>query len=235
MDGQLTWLNFLLAAIVLLGIYFLLRFADKRLSNAVLSNPFFDALKNVVHYGLLIYEPLVIVVLGSVFVLINPILHGVIIGGIAIISFQHLRNYVTGRLIQLDNHVAIGKQIKLQLQEGIISEIGRTGLYLQTTSGRHFIPYQEVYTTGYTLTNREEVGGFYQLRIETPEDKRGANQLLDLMATIPYLDWNHQPKISADSETENILRVQVSVKEEKHVHELITALHEWGYQCSMES
>jgi len=234
MDQQLTWLNLLFAAIVLLGIYFLLRFADKRLASASLSNPFFDGLKNTVHYGLLIYELLVIVVLGSIFVLINPILHGVIIGGIGIIGFQHLRNYLTGRLFQLDNHVAVGKQVKLQAQEGIISEIGRTGLYLQTTTGRHFIPYQEVYTHGYTLTNREEVGGFYQLRIETPEDKKGASRLLDLMATVPYLDWNHQPKINADNEMQNVLRVQVSVKEEKHVRELMTALNEWGYQAEME-
>lgn len=234
MDQQLTWLNLLFAAIVLLGIYFLLRFADRRLTSASLSNPFFDSLKNTVHYGLLIYELLVIVVLGSIFVLINPILHGVIIGGIGIIGFQHLRNYLTGRLFQLDNHVAVGKQVRLQTQEGIIAEIGRTGLYLQTTTGRHFIPYQEVYTHGYSLTNREEVGGFYQLKIETPEDKKGASQLLDLMATVPYLDWNHQPKINADDEMQNVLRVQVSVKEEKHVRELMTALNEWGYQAQME-
>ncbi|MEN0049743.1 MAG: hypothetical protein AAF806_21965 [Bacteroidota bacterium] len=234
MDQQLTWLNLLFAAIVLLGIYSLLRFADKRLTNASLSNPVFDRLKNTVHYGLLIYELLVIVVLGSIFVLINPILHGVIIGGIGIIGFQHLRNYLTGRLFQFDNHVAVGKQVKLSKQEGVISEIGRTGLYLQTTTGRHFIPYQEVYTQGYTLTNREDVGGFYQLKIETPEDKKGANQLLDLMATVPYLDWNHQPKISADDKNQDTLRVQVSVKEEKHVRELMTALNEWGYQAEME-
>ncbi|MEM8526571.1 MAG: hypothetical protein AAGG68_18150 [Bacteroidota bacterium] len=234
MNQQITWLNLLFAAIVLLGIYFLLRFADKRLLNATLSNRYFDVLKNVVHYGLLIYEPLVVVVLISVFVLINPLIHGVIIAALAIIGFQHLRNYVTGRLIQLDNHVAVGKQVKLSQEQGVISEIGRTGLYLQTTTGRHFIPYQEVYITGYTLTNREEVGGFYQLKIKTPEDKKGENRLLDLMATVPYLDWNHQPKISIDSENENALRVQVSVKEEKHVRELMTALNEWGYQAEME-
>ncbi|MEL6717107.1 MAG: hypothetical protein AAFP82_00155 [Bacteroidota bacterium] len=234
MNQQITWFNLLLAAIVLLGIYFLLQFVDKRLANSTLSNRYFDVLKNVVHYSLLIYEPLVIVVLVSVFVLINPILHGSIIGFTAIVGFQHLRNYMTGRLIQLDNHVAVGKQVKLSQQQGVISEIGRTGLYLQTTTGRHFIPYQEVYNHGYTLTNRDEVGGFYQLKIETPEDQKGANRLLDLMATLPYLDWNHQPKVSINDENPNALRVQVSVKEEKHVRELMAALNEWGYQCAME-
>ncbi|MEM0992780.1 MAG: hypothetical protein AAGI49_07065 [Bacteroidota bacterium] len=230
---QLTWLDLFLEAVVLIGVYFLLRFLDQRLSNTLNTSSFVITIKRVVHSVLLIYEPIVVVLVGSTFVLINPLLHGVIMGGLLIVGFPYLRHYLSGRLMQFDNRISIGKQIKLEDVKGVIAQIGRTGIYLQTSDGSHYTNYTELYKKGYTLTDQEEVGGFYQLKIKRPNEKGNATDLLDLMATLPYLDWNHRPKIRTDAQSSQQYNVQISVKEERHLHELIRALAERKYECEV--
>lgn len=232
---EFTWWDFFFAAIILLGIYFLLRFANKRLSSVSLEKPYIEVLKKVVYYSLVIYEPLVVLSLGSIFILIHPLQHGIIVAGLLIISFSHLRHYLSGRLLQLDKYLAVGKQIQLDHKKGVISDIKRTGLYVQTAEGRHFLNYTDLYEKGYTLVTNDDIGGFYQLRIKTPENQSGVEHLLDLLSTIPYLDWEYQPKIRPFESDDNDLKVQVSVKEERHLNEMMEALEEWGYHCSILS
>ncbi|MEM9887601.1 MAG: hypothetical protein AAF849_17025 [Bacteroidota bacterium] len=230
---QFTWWDLFLEAVVFLGVYFILRFLDRRFSNMISTSSFIDTTKKVVHTVLLIYEPLVVLIIGSTFVLVNPLLHGAIIGGLVVIGFPYLRHYLSGRLMQFDSRITLGKQIKFDQVKGIVAQIGRTGIYLQTPDGSYYTNYTNLYKKGYTLTDQEDAGGFYQLKIKSPNEKASANDLLDLMASLPYLDWNHRPKIRADQEQPKRLNVQVSVKEERHLQELIQALEERKYECEV--
>jgi hypothetical protein len=174
----------------------------------------------------------VILIVGSTFVLINPLLHGVIIGGVAIIAFPYLRHYLSGLLLRINQQVSLGKRLKTANTQGVISRIGRLGLYLQTTDGRSFTNYTDIYKKGYTLTD-QEVGGFYALQVHSPVEKRADKEFLDLLASLPYLDWNHRPKIRTTPDDHQKLNVQLSVKEEKHLYELIRTLEERDYECTI--
>jgi len=87
-------------------------------------------------------------------------------------------------------------------------------------------------TDGYMLLSGEEVGGFYQLNIQPnePDEKIDySTQLLDLLTTTPYLDWNHRPQLLPSKDTSKTIKARVVVKEESHLHDLITLIQEWGY------
>lgn len=229
---QFTWWDLILETILFIGSYFLLRFLKKRLSQPSATSTIAERIRQIVEVILLIYEPLVVLIIVSTFVLINPYLHGVIVGGLAILAFPYLRHYLSGILIRLGSQIALGKRVKTSDIQGVISKIGRAGLYIQVPDGRHFANYTDVYRNGFTLTD-QEIGGFYALQVRSPieKDKQVEKELLDLMASLPYLDWNHRPKIRISPANNRELQVQVSVKEERHLHELIEALEERDYQC----
>ena len=116
---------------------------------------------------------------------------------------------------------------------GIISDMGLLGLYMQTREGRHFVSYAQLLTQGYTIVSGTEVGGFYQLRIENPEKENLINnsiELMDMLTTLPYLDWNFKPEISEES---GKYKVKLLVREELHLKELITLIQERGLQSSL--
>lgn len=229
---QFTWWDLIVEVVIFIGSYFLLRFLKRRLSQPSITSTVAERTRQIVEVILLIYEPLVVLIVTSTFVLINPYLHGVIVGGLAILAFPYLRHYLSGILIRLGSQVALGKQIKTQGIQGVISKVGRAGLYLQTPDGRHFANYTDVYHDGFTLTD-QEIGGFYALQVRSPieKEKQVEKELLDVMSSLPYLDWNHRPKIRTSAANSKELHVQLSVKEEKHLHELVQALEERDYQC----
>ncbi|MEM1326299.1 MAG: hypothetical protein AAGI23_10115 [Bacteroidota bacterium] len=229
---QFTWSDLLVEAVIFIGSYFVLRFLKRRLSQPSITSPLAVRTRRWVEVILLIYEPLVVLIIGSTFVLINPLLHGVIIGGLAVIAFPYLRHYLSGLLLQINQQISLGKRLKTDQQQGVITRIGRLGLYLQTTDGRSFTNYTDIYKKGYTLTD-QEVGGFYALQIKSPVERKADAAFLDLLASLPYLDWNHRPKIRTSTTNNQELHVQLSVKEEKHLHELIRSLEEREYECEV--
>ncbi len=58
-------------------------------------------------------------------------------------------------------------------------------------------------------------------------------QLMDLLATAPYLDRNYKPEILKSNEVPNQLNAKIMVKEESHLYELISLINEWGFACKL--
>ena len=233
---KFTWGNFLTVGLSLVALYFVLQFAESILKRAYFLGRFQKAIKDLVHYILLIYEPLVIFVLSSAFVLLNPAFHGLIAGIVIIGGFNHLRNYLNGRIIQFDNAVALGNRLRTGSLQGIISQTGRLGLKLRTNKGLHFISYSQLLANGFLILAGDEIGGFYQLKVTPKELVEKRNNLLhlsDLLTTTPYLDWNHKPELSPSSSKPNQINVRISVIEESHLKDLVTLFNEWGYSCEI--
>lgn len=231
-----SWGNLLIIAIGLLIFYFALQFLKRLVKRASFLKVFQEPIQNAIRYLLLLYEMLVIIILGSVFVLINPFYHGLLLAVALLINFGHIKNYMSGRMVKFANQITNGSNLQTNGKEGIVSNLRRLGLNLKTKNGIHFIQYGELLTNGYTLLAGEDVGGFYQLKITAPEEEtktNHANRILDLLITAPYLDWHHKPEIASNNDNPRDIQAKVLVREEVHVHELIAMIKEWGYGCRL--
>jgi len=234
LTDKASWGNLLVIAIGLLIFYFALQFLNKIVRRAAFLKVFQQPIKNVIRYLLQLYEMLAIVILGSVFVLINPFYHGVLFLIILLIGFPHIKNYVSGRMIKLANQITKGSNLQTSNMEGIVSKMERLGLNLKTKQGIHFLEYNKLLSNGYTILAGEDIGGFYQLNITAKEEETKTNhtvKLLDLLITAPYLDWHHKPEVTAKNDNPNDLEAKILVREEVHVHELVALIKEWGYGC----
>ncbi|MFK7907967.1 MAG: hypothetical protein AB8B69_22740 [Chitinophagales bacterium] len=231
---QFSWANFLTIAVVLFALYFLLQFIYQILERFNILGNFQKHLKKWIYHLLLVYEPLVLLILGSVFILVYPLFHGLLIGLLLLVGFPHVKNYMSGRIVQFDNAIDLGKQINTQGLKGMISSVGRSGLKLSTNKGLSFVSYSQLLTNGYLLESGEEIGGWYNLKISPAEPKEKVDyrlQLMDLLATTPYLDWTHKPTLLTSNNTPHQIDARVLIKEENHLYDLMTLMEEWGYTC----
>ena len=103
-----SWLNFLAATIILLLTYLLMQLIHELLSRQVQKNEWLAGLKKGLYRLLRLYEIIVFLILGSVFIFINPILHGSLLLAVVVFSFSHIRNYVSGKLASLDDNLSVG-------------------------------------------------------------------------------------------------------------------------------
>ncbi len=233
-----TWTDFFTLDIFLLAFYFVLTFAQRMLPRLSMAERYLGPVRRTIDYIILAYEPLVILIVTSNFILIDPVLHGTLVAILLLAGFSHVRNYVSGRLVRLDPSIKVGERLKLQNTQGIITEKGRLGLHLRSSKGKHFINYSQLYSEGYLLLSGEEIGGFYQLNIRPrdPEEKVDyARRLSDLLTTTPYLDWNHTPEIRANTNNETLsYQARFSVREEGHLRDLIALIEkEWDCVCKI--
>lgn len=231
---QFTWANFWLAALSLSVLYIVLQFMARIIGEMNFLGKSQTIVSNIIRHILLIYEPMVLLLLASIFVLINPIFHGLIMGLLLLIGFRQLKDYANGRVIQFDNTIAVGKRLSSQNLTGMISKMTRLGLYLKTSKGLQFISYSNLYSNGFQLLSGSEIGGFYQLHIAPMTSNEKTNYqiyLTDLLATAPYLDRNHQTEILPSAEHTNHFKAKISVKEEPHLYDLIALIEEWGFNC----
>lgn len=233
---QISWGEWLTVGLVLLAFYLILIFVVELIHRTSLLGRQQAPFEHVLQRILLIYEPLVVLLLGGLFIMINPILHGLIIGALFIGTFAHIRNYMCGILIQFDNDIKEGNRLKSNSASGIIAHTNRIGLKLRTNKGLQFINYSKLLENGYMLLSGEEVGGFYALNI-TPLEEAGKinhlTRLFDLLTTAPYLDSRHKPELTPPMTVDAPINARVMVKEERHLYDLMTLIKEWGYQCKL--
>ena len=234
---NISWPECLLVALSLTVIYFILFEIQQLTKHSSFSGRYQNRFKELFRQIFVVYELLAIVILTGVFIWINPLLHGLIVGFIVIGSWSYLGSYVSGRWVHFDNAITEGIELKTPHLQGIVSKMDRVKLHLQTSDGLHHLSYNRLLEDGYTLVSGEEIGGFYHLELSPKDTLDNVSShrvhLLDLFATAPYVDWHHKPEIFQDDVQENQLEARVLIKEESHLHELVALIKEWGYNCKL--
>ncbi len=235
--SYVSWTQFFITAFGLFLLYFLLRFSRLILTNTqYLGNVRLPLLSSIERI-LIFYEPIVILLLGSAFVLINPVSHGLCVALLFVAGFSHVKNYISGRILQLDKGMSIGNRIKVDNQKGVISAIDRLGIQLTTDKGIQYLNYSKLSDNGFMLLSGEEIGGNYNLKVSPKEYNERLNypaKLMDVFATTPFLDWGHRPKIGQPSGEQHTMNVKVMVREDGHLPDLLQLIEERGFVCSIK-
>ncbi|MFK7982556.1 MAG: hypothetical protein AB8G86_21425 [Saprospiraceae bacterium] len=234
---NISWWEFLLVALALAAIYFVLFEIQQLTKHSSFSGRYQNQFRELFRKTFVVFELLAIVTLAGVFVWINPWLHGSIMLFLVIGSWAYLKSYISGRWIHFDNDIVEGIKIQADNLDGIVAKMGRVKMHLQTSDGLHHLSYNQLLDRGYTLVSGEKIGGFYHLALTPKEDTATFSNhrmhLLDLFATAPYVDWHHKPELFQDEAVENQIDAKVLIKEESHLHELIALIKEWGYHCKL--
>lgn len=234
--GRHNWGDLLLLAFTLLLVYVLLQFGFRLLQRVDILGRWQPAIKRLAHTLLLVFEPLAVLLLAGHFILIDPWLHGLILGLLLVGGFAHIRNYLSGRIVQFDPAVAVGRSLSTPQFQGIITATERLGVRLQSSQGVHFVDYTNMLSQGYTLLAGDEIGGFYQLEIRAESEinaEGGWHLLTDQLATVPYFNWWHKPEWTTDHADPKQLNARIAIHDEKHLHDFIALLNEWGYTCKI--
>lgn len=234
---QFSWTYLLSSILLLLGLFFALQFIDRLLERAAFLRQWQRPIHRVIRFLILVFEPLAVLWVGGIFVLINPVFHGLILALLFLSAFIHLRNYIAGRIVQLDQHIERGSRLRADEVEGVVLEMNRLGIQLQTKEGLYKLTYGKLLDSGYTIIAGDEIGGFYHLKISPKEIDSKVRHLQNLQnhfITTPYLDWSHKPELTALDDQEQQLEARVLVREENHLHDLMALIREWGYHCKLE-
>lgn len=231
---QFSWSDFFTIAIVLIAFYLIIRFLYRIAHSNFLGQ--FKIGRNILKPVLLVYEPLAILLLVGIFIMVNPVFHALLLVLVLLIGATHIKNYLSGCIVQLDKALVAGNRLKTQSLAGTIASMDRLGLRLHTRQGLQFINYSRLIEQGYMLLPGEEISGLYNLSMTAPASTEPINYtdaLTNLLAVTPYLDSQHRPKIHPSLEDDRHFKVSLMVREANHLSDLITLMKEQGYDCKI--
>ena len=236
LQSYFTWIDFMQTIIMLVVLYFSLHFINRILPKATILRKFRKSAQRITQRILSLFELIALLILGSTFILVNPIFHGALIFVLIIGGFSHIRDYISGQLIRFNPAIAIGTQLNSPHKQGVITNIGRLGLQLNTDQGVQFINYSRLTGENELSLSGDGVGGFYRLKITPkPEQKQQVSlaHFADRLADAPYLDWNHKAEIHPSVDQLKGFDATILVKEKSHLYDLIKLIDEWGYTCEI--
>lgn len=235
-----SWWQLLLLVAFLLGLYFSLQFLQRMLVIVGLKPSTRRPLENLLRMSLIAVEPLGLLLILLALLRINPLLHGSIVVLALIGAFPHVRNYLSGRLVKLEDTLHVGEAVAFNGARGQIVRLGRLGMKVRQAGGLQHIGYHRLLTEGYVRESGSETGEFYRLKLAFEETKEQGEKekrtnhrdtLTQLFGTAPFIDWAYLPELTDLGNTGHEWLARVQVREEKHLNDLIRLLKERGYTC----
>lgn len=234
-----TWWHLLQTAAWLIAIYLFLSLLNRwmalgRFGGAAFGRGTKQVLEAFLGKVNIFYEPVAVLVLGAVFVFINPPFHGAIMLVLLVAGFASFKNYINGRFMLLNSSVVKAKRIQTAAGEGIITRRGRLGLYLQTDEGLRHIPYSQLMENSFTLISGRDVERLWRMQL-APNGKAevSQNQLLGLLASIPYLDRTYLPELTPLPD--GAIETALLLKNEKYLPDFVQAIAEMGWDCKINN
>ncbi|MFK7806796.1 MAG: hypothetical protein AB8F74_03250 [Saprospiraceae bacterium] len=235
-EFTISWSFWLFVAISLIVLYWAIKLLEGMLERVNILGTRQKAVLEVLHIILRLFEPAAILFLIAGFIFINPFLHGLLAALVFVLAFYPVKNYINGRLFLLAHQLQNGQRIKINETSGIIRNLGRLGLSLQTQEGIRFINYTTLLSDGYLFLKGEKIGRLHQLLITPGEDidALSATKLNNHFFSCPYIDWSVKPEIKKEEDAgENGFQAQILIRENKHLKSLTELIQEWGYGCTV--
>ena len=231
---SISWSRWFVLILIVIGVFMLVGFIIKLIEGNIRTGNLSGRTIRYLRKFRNLLEPFGVSIIVMAFVLINPVVHGSLILVSLALAFIPLRNYLTGHLLLLNDAFSEGERIKVNSNEGVIDEIDRLGLTLQTKEGVRFINYTTLISDGFTKLEGERIEGINSLQITPLKDlkDKSLNQLRDKLFACPYMDWFFPAEINEIEQPnqQTAFKVRLRVRQDQQLKHLMNLLEEWGYQ-----
>ena len=232
-EPHFTWASLGFSMIALVCLYIVLFLVKNKALEFPIHKKYREILFTLLRNALLLYELLFAVIVGSIFLLINPLWHGILILFLVVITFPLIRNYVTGKLLCFDQDLHVGKTLITNEIRGVINKMNGLGIYIITNDGVYYSNYTSLQKNGFSLVLDSETNEYCYLNISSADGQEiNLNTLSFKLMAIPYLDASYPPNFT-DSNNSTMVQVKILIRSGKHRYEVIQLIEGWGYQCNL--
>jgi len=231
---QISWAKWIVISLFVICMVFVIRLLHNSTAKMSSMGGWKKVLNNIIFSVFVLSEPIALLIIVIAFILIHPIVHGILIAFIFLLAFTIIKSYFLGKVLQLENECYTGQKIKFKDTEGFIKNIGGTSLTIQTELGAKHVSYAQIFSEGFTKLQGKEVGGLQSIYVDTSDtDQNTIQNIKDRLWESPYLDWSFEPEVTITNK-KNQFEVKVLLNEKKHLDDLINLISEWGYQCHVK-
>ena len=131
-----------------------------------------------------------------------------------------ITDYFLGVAYKLRQKLLIGTIIEHHGINGTLVEFAATGIWVKSDEGIHFITYQRLHYSGYTVKNNNFISNFYTIKVSLPEDKKTrVSDLQSLILGSPYLDGDRTAEIKLLEDQIALVRINLRSIEYKYAFE----------------
>lgn len=229
-----SWWSLLWLTLTLVAIYIGLRFLT-RLFGVLNFSPWLRGPgREVLRKLLVLFEPVSAFLVGFLFVFINPLEHGIMVVLVIAALFPHLRNYLTGRLVMLENDLKTDDEVVSGNVAGKVLFRGRLGIKILGEKGPIHLGYMQLLQQGYEKLSGYASGEYVRFQLEAlPEavEKNPHRKIMHILSASPYVDWHSNPEVTQESEEPPIWVARVLLRTESHYLDLAEMLREKGFNC----
>ena len=190
-----TWTGLISLLITLAGLYVILwillllleNFGKRDLSK-----------KKVIDYlktGIVLYKFVATTILILGFISINYITHSLLLIFIGVFGYHHIKNYITGVFLKMDNSLKKGASIVVGSLNGVVERLLPFGMSISTESGEHYLNYYQIENSGFTIKSGKDSVLRKTIFLRTT---LSADEVLDILFDNPILDLKEHPSASPD-------------------------------------
>ncbi len=232
---QISWAKWIIVSLTVLVLVILIRMLHNASEKMSSMGGWKKLLHDIIFVVFVLSELVGLFIVSITFILIQPLIHGLLAFLIFVLGFSLIKSYFLGKMMQLENECYTGQKIKFQGTEGFIKNIGGTSLTIQTEQGAKHVSYVQIFNKGFTQLQGKEIGGLQSVYIETNDTEQNTIQnIKDRLWESPYLDWSFEPEVTITNK-KNQFEVKVLLSERNHLDDLINLISEWGYQCHLKN
>ncbi len=217
--SYMSWWQFLVIAIILVSVFYIL-------------NRFKHYIFKFTKLDTLYYPNLILVILFLLaFILVNPLFNGFIFLICLILFYPVISSFLKGMIAFNNMKLKQGEHIKINHQEGKISEVSFSGVKLATGSNNIYIPFGKL---AENIVERYEQDQIQYLCLlchsEDGAEKLNKNIVEKLLFNFPFLE--HKSKIEIQ-QVENGVKVNVSLADNRFRYSLIEKFADVGIKVEL--
>ena len=198
MENVFTWDNFVKVLIGLFIFYWLLKIITLvllKLSGKIKTK------RKVRRWSsdiLLIFKPISVLLLLTVFIGINYVIHGILLLIVGIFCFQYIKSYLNGILFKTNPLIDRGRIIISGEYKGEILELMHLGTVLGVSNGKRFIDYSKIQQQGFSIIKEDEDSLLKTLYLS---ENVTETQVLDILFDNPQVNFLKPPTVKKSTTT----------------------------------
>jgi hypothetical protein len=165
------------------------------------------------------------------FISINYITHSLLLLFIGVFGYHHIKNYLAGVILNMNNSLKKGASIVIGPLEGVVERLMLFGMSISTESGEHYINYHQIEKSGFTIKSGKDSELRKPIFLNT---SLSTDDVLDILFDNPILDLKKQPTVGP-GEQPGQLKLQYTLEKGSTNQDFITFLSKNQIETSIQT